>query len=143
MRITELFASDIPKILAVYENNFSDGWKENMLISAFNEGRFLCIGMENEGEIIGVLTITVGETEADIEGVVTKKEHLRKGVAKALINYALEKLTAQKKEKVFLEVREGNISAINLYQSFGFKSISVRKKYYFDGENALVMLKEI
>ena len=41
-----------------------------------------------------------------------------------------------------LEVRESNQKAIKLYQKFGFKTASVREKYYGDGENALVMFSK-
>ena len=41
-------------------------------------------------------------------------------------------------EKVLLEVRESNISAINLYSKCGFKEINRRKNYY-DGEDAIIM----
>ena len=44
---------------------------------------------------------------------------------------------------VFLEVRESNACAIGLYKKFAFNEIAVRKKYYPDGENAVVMKKEI
>ena len=39
----------------------------------------------------------------------------------------------------FLEVKENNKTAIKLYQKFGFKTESIREKYYSDGQNALVM----
>jgi ribosomal-protein-alanine N-acetyltransferase len=40
----------------------------------------------------------------------------------------------------FLEVREGNMAAIRLYQQFGFEKIGKRKKYYAEtNEDALVM----
>jgi ribosomal-protein-alanine N-acetyltransferase len=40
---------------------------------------------------------------------------------------------------IVLEVREDNTSAISLYQKYGFQKIDIRKNYYKDGENALVM----
>ena len=44
---------------------------------------------------------------------------------------------------ITLEVRESNISAISLYEKFGFTSIGQRKNYYQDnGENALIMFTE-
>jgi ribosomal protein S18 acetylase RimI-like enzyme len=42
-----------------------------------------------------------------------------------------------------LEVRAGNNGAICLYQGFDFKIIGRRIKYYPDGEDALVMEREI
>jgi ribosomal-protein-alanine N-acetyltransferase len=41
-----------------------------------------------------------------------------------------------------LEVRASNQPAIELYRSFGFRSVAIRKKYYQD-EDALVMLADL
>ena len=35
-----------------------------------------------------------------------------------------------------------SLLSINLYKKMGFNAISVRKGYYDDGENAIVMIKE-
>ena len=56
---------------------------------------------------------------------------------------AESKLVSLGVNKVFLEVRSSNISAIALYEKKGYTKISVRKKYYADGEDALVMVKEL
>ena len=41
----------------------------------------------------------------------------------------------------YLEVRENNFAAIDLYNKFGFQQISLRKEYYSNGEDAIVMIK--
>lgn len=38
-----------------------------------------------------------------------------------------------------LEVRESNVAAIRMYQHFGFRQVGVRKRYYENDENALVL----
>ena len=40
---------------------------------------------------------------------------------------------------VTLEVRVSNEPAIALYRSFGFEEAGIRKRYYGDGEDALIM----
>ena len=45
------------------------------------------------------------------------------------------------KTSVFLEVKEGNFPAINLYQKAGFQQIAIRQNYYGDGKNAVIMKK--
>ena len=40
-----------------------------------------------------------------------------------------------------LEVREANVAAQNIYKRLGFEQVAVRKSYYKDGENAVVMIK--
>ena len=48
-----------------------------------------------------------------------------------------------KANDIFLEVRESNIAAIQLYKRYHFEQVGVRKSYYQDGENAIVMKKSL
>ena len=45
-------------------------------------------------------------------------------------------------KKITLEVKASNTKALNFYYKNGFTKIDVRKKYYKDGEDALVLMKE-
>lgn len=131
------------KISEFFKDNFSDGWTEDMLVSAFDTGRFKCLSAVVDGETVGMITFSYADDSADIEDIVVKKSERKKGYGKALLDTAFNEIKNDRITKIFLEVRENNIPAINLYEKFGFNKISVRKKYYSDGENAIVMLKEI
>ena len=48
-----------------------------------------------------------------------------------------------KDANVFLEVKRTNFPAVNLYLSFGFQEINIRKDYYSDGEDAIEMVKKV
>ncbi|NLV24899.1 MAG: ribosomal protein S18-alanine N-acetyltransferase [Deltaproteobacteria bacterium] len=61
----------------------------------------------------------------------------RRGVARRLLENAL--FHGEKVRLAFLEVRIGNAGAIALYRSCGFRESGVRKAYYGDGEDALLM----
>ena len=143
MKIVDLFASDIEKILLLYQDNFADGWNKAMLESAFSSNRFLAIGIEEEQSLIGVITCSFNDFDADIEGVTIDKEFRRNGFAKALLGLLEVKLKEKNIEKVFLEVRESNTPARQLYSGAGYSEINVRKKYYSDGEDAVIMAKEL
>lgn len=143
MTIEKLSADAVDKIVSLYGSDFEDGWNERMLLSSFNGGRFLCYGAFIDGVLVGVITLTVGLDDADIESVFTLRSARRKGVADALILTAVSDLKDLGKKNVLLEVRESNIPAKNLYFKHGFNQISVRKKYYSDGENAIILAKEI
>ena len=143
MIIQKLSVDAVDQIISLYGSDFDDGWNKNMLLSSFNGGRFLCYGAFIDGALVGAITLTVGLDDADIESVFTLKSARRKGVADALIERAIDELKNLGKKGVLLEVREGNTPAKNLYFKHGFKQISVRKKYYQDGENAVILAKEI
>lgn len=130
-------------IATLFSLELPDGWTESMIISAFNTGRFNALGAYDGDKLIGAITFSYSTDTADIEDVAVLREYRRSGVALNLIDQALEKIRENKKEKVFLEVRAGNTPAINLYLKVGFTNLSVRKKYYDDGEDAVVMVKEI
>lgn len=138
-----LTEKNVPEIVELYQAHFSDGWNENMLRSAFGGGRFLSIGAYSTETLVGVVTCTKNFDDADIEGIVVGLEFRRKGVASVLIDLAHKELALAGAKKVFLEVRASNFRAIKLYEKHGYLQISVRKKYYSDGEDALVMVKEI
>lgn len=80
--------------------------------------------------------------EADLEIVLVAKERRRQGLGGALMDALMAECAARELKKLFLEVRESNLPAVSLYKKYGFEKISQRKKYYGDGENADVMLKE-
>ena len=46
-------------------------------------------------------------------------------------------------KKVFLEVRVSNAAAMSLYLKNGFKGVYARTRYYPDGEDCLVMVREL
>ena len=138
-----LTAENSREIAEFFKENFDDGWTETMLRSGFDSGRFYAIGGYEKGELVGVITLSLSVDTADVEDVVTKKESRRSGVGTFLMGEALSFVKNLGRERVLLEVRQSNLPAVNLYGKFGFKEISVRKNYYKDGENALVMVKEI
>ena len=113
-----------------------------MLESAF-DNNYNAFGVIENGELVAYIGFDLGLFEYEFQTVLVNPLYRKKGLAKALIGKMLDMAKQNNIESIFLEVREQNESAINLYQGLGFKVISKRNKYYFDGENALVMKKEI
>lgn len=80
--------------------------------------------------------------EADINNIAVKKEYRGKGYGKMLMNALIEDAKKQNIKAMTLEVRVTNKSAIALYKKLGFKEAGIRKKYYSDNEDALIMWLE-
>ena len=77
--------------------------------------------------------------EADIMNVVTKKDIRNSGVGSALFSAIIDYAKSNKVKKITLEVNENNLSAIHLYEKFGFVKIAERKKYYNGTDTAIIM----
>ncbi|MBE5749498.1 MAG: ribosomal-protein-alanine N-acetyltransferase [Clostridiales bacterium] len=143
MNFKSLDSSFAKSIAEFFSKNFSDGWNEDMLLSAFSLREFFAVGAFFDDSLVGVVTFTFSIDTADIEDIVTDKNYRRKGIGKDLLKIAEHTIKEKSISKIFLEVRESNNPAIGLYTNAGYKRLSVRKKYYSDGENAVVMVKEI
>lgn len=67
-------------------------------------------------------------------------EYRRAGIGWALVTLGLNAMIVKENVgEVYLEVRESNSAAINLYKKFGMEVVGEVDKYYEDGEKAYVM----
>ena len=71
--------------------------------------------------------------------IVVKKSKRNEGIGSKLLNKILEIAAAKNAKTITLEVNEKNLPAIKLYQKFGFEKVGLRKKYYYNTENAIIM----
>ena len=92
-----------------------------------------------DNKYVGFLIYQVLYEAAEIIDIFVLDEYRNIGIGKALINKMLEN---KQIEKVTLEVKKDNKNAIMLYNSLGFKPVSIRKGYY-EGVDAILMLKEV
>ncbi len=65
-----------------------------------------------------------------------------KHIGSSLLQKLIDLASSKKLKNITLEVREDNEKAIYLYQKYGFKIVSLRKKYYND-VNGILMEKEL
>lgn len=63
------------------------------------------------------------------------------GLGGALLAAVLEAARDQGAGRLFLEVAAGNMPARRLYESVGFEMIGMRRAYYRNGDDAIVMAR--
>jgi len=90
-------------------------------------------------EPIGYLIYLENSYEIEILRIGVVADFRRKGIANQLLDF-LESL--RKTKEILLEVKSENFAAIELYQKKGFINFAVRKRYYPDGTDAILMKKE-
>lgn len=97
----------------------------------------------NGDEIIGGVDYKHTYTESDLLFIYIKKEYRGNNYSKYLLDESFKELKKIGIKKVFLEVDTENHVAYNLYKSYGFKEISIRKNYYSNSHDAIIMEKEV
>lgn len=115
-------------------------WTEEQLFKLLEAGNSIMLAAIQEEQIAGVLVASTTTVESDIYMVVVGEDYKRQGIGQQLFHQLIVDCTAQGLETIFLEVRESNTPAFNLYKSLGFEEIGRRRAYYSGPiEDALMM----
>jgi ribosomal-protein-alanine N-acetyltransferase len=139
LTIREARMGDLESIYSIEEKSFLDPYPRGLLKAFFfMPGAYLSavVGSEVVGYAVGVIRYgTVGH----IVSLAVLEECRGKGIGARLLEKLMDGLAALGAEDMRLEVRESNIKAKSLYRAAGFQEKEIIKKYYADGESALVM----
>ncbi|MGN0804588.1 MAG: ribosomal protein S18-alanine N-acetyltransferase [Candidatus Coproplasma sp.] len=120
-----------------------EDWSYKTLVSLFENPNYTMLVAEEGGEVIGYGCICVVCENCDLENVLVAEEYRRSGIGKTLMNALIQNAEERGAEKIFLEVRVSNAPAMRMYLGLGFKGVYARSRYYSDGEDCLVMCKEL
>jgi ribosomal-protein-alanine N-acetyltransferase len=77
--------------------------------------------------------------EAEILTLATVEHARRRGIGRRVLAAGLDWAATAGAVRIFLEVSEGNAPARALYSAAGFTACGVRRRYYPDGSDALVL----
>lgn len=144
MKLREWKYEDILKISEMEKECFpKEPWSYKMLVSSFEEESFHGVLAEEDGEIVGYGGITHAVDSADVDNIAVVEHYRNSGIGTAVLNELLKYAEKKGAKKVFLEVRVSNSVAMALYIKCGFKGVYARTRYYSDGEDCLVMVKDL
>ena len=115
-----------------------DQWEREL-----NRKDVRALAIFKEENIIGVCVFQLIYDEAELHYIAIHPKFLRRGFGKVLFSEFINISEKYFIKKIFLEVSAKNLSAINFYESFDFKTYRVRKNYYKDGSDAILKAKII
>ncbi len=133
---------DIAGILKI-ESEGSARWKRDFFETELNTDFSLFLVALMDETIIGFAVAWDIPGEIQLQNIAVDKDYRREGCGTKLIESIYRLLEHKHPERILLELRISNIPALKFYRSLGFKKTGIRKNYYGDGDDALLMEKEI
>ena len=146
LQILELLNEDIDAILPLENELYHKPWQKKDYEYELNDNPFayyLKLIDKDSNEIMGFIGFWIKFEQAEITKVSIAKKYQGYKLSKLLMADAENRIRLAECENITLEVRVSNVVAINLYKSCGFNIVATRKKYYENGEDAYLMLKEL
>lgn len=142
--IRKMLVEDAPAVAAIEVRSFSEPWPEFEFVKAVEDRNYCYLVAAHSKEVVGYAGAIVSIDEADVTNIAVKTDFRNQGVGEELLKHLLIQVELRGVDKVFLEVRESNESAISLYRKYGFYQIGKRPGFYKRPiENALLMRKDI
>jgi ribosomal-protein-alanine N-acetyltransferase len=141
IKISNMKLSDLEEISNNLETDFDDFWNYNIFKSELENPNAKYIVAKFNNKIVGFAGIIYVLDEADISNIVVHKNFRNKKIGSLLLKSLIDLAYSINLKTLNLEVRESNVSAIKLYDKFGFEVCGIRKNYYNNTENAILMKK--
>ena len=143
IEICGLLREHLPTVAEIESECFSEPWSQKSLELLLTENNFGIVAVCGT-DVIGYGGMTTVLDEGAVTNIAVSKDFRKMGVGRRIVERMLLKAEQMGVSQVFLEVRESNAPAINLYTSLGFESCGIRKGFYKNpSENAIQMKKEL
>lgn len=143
IKISPMTLDDIKLIKPNFESNFDRFWNITNLENDFNNPNSSYFIAKLDDEIVGFAGILKICDEANIMNIVTRSNKRHLGVGERLLKELISSAKKQNLKSITLEVNVNNYPAIHLYEKFNFKRIGLRKKYYNNTDDAIIMTLEV
>ena len=139
--IRKMALEDVPSVIELEQKSFSLPWPERSFrfeLTANPASR--CWVAELDGKIVGMIVVWLVIDEAHVATIATHPDLRRRGIGTKLLSHALRQMIDEGARSSFLEVREHNVSAQQMYRKFGYEISGRRPRYYRDNnEDAILM----
>lgn len=131
--------ADAARAAQIERETFSLPWSEKAFCDAVRDENALFLVAE-ESDIVGYIGMYLTPPEGEITNVAVAETCRGRGVGGRLVGAMQAEAAKRGVDRIYLEVRFGNATAIHVYESAGFREIGVRRGFYeFPREDARVM----
>ena len=141
LTIRKMTLDDVPAVVDLDHKSFSLPWPERSFRFELTDNpASRCWVAELDGQVVGMIVVWLLVDEAHVATIATHPDFRRRGIAKRLLAYALQKLIDQGAHSSFLEVRESNLAAQEMYRKFGYIETGRRRRYYKDNDEDAILM---
>jgi len=136
-------AADLPVLAVLERQGFSEPWSRGLLAEELRQpGSLVLIALE-AGETVAYAAFRRAADEAELLRVAVDPERRGRGIGRGLVLSGLDRLAGAGVARCFLEVRPQNSAARALYDRLGFRRVGLRRAYYPDGSDALILSRQL
>ena len=132
----------LPGIMPIENASYPKPWTLNVFnneIEMMRRAERTYLVAREGAAVVGYAGMMYAVDDAHVTNIAVGRDHQRRGVATRLLAELAWTAVERGSTAMTLEVRVSNVAAQQLYRRFGFEAAGVRKNYYENVEDAIVM----
>ncbi|RZU36999.1 [SSU ribosomal protein S18P]-alanine acetyltransferase [Fluviicoccus keumensis] len=130
LSLRAMTTADLPQVLAIERQVQFAPWSEKLFADGLERGHDCRVAVDAGERVAGFSVVQNILDEAHLLNIAVDPARQGQGVGRQLLTAVTESAAARQASMIFLEVRSGNLRAIDLYNRAGFNEIGLRKNYY-------------
>lgn len=143
MEIVFAESRHLDAIVEIERENFSLPWSKSSFEAELNCDSAVFLAAVEGEKTVGFAILRTFETEGEIYNIAVAAACRRHGTGDKLMLRLMDEASRRGVETVFLDVRESNTAARNMYKKHGFCDMSIRRGYYdAPKEDAVIMIRK-
>jgi [ribosomal protein S18]-alanine N-acetyltransferase len=142
MTVRPMTEPDLDQVMELEQAIFPSPWRRSFFLSDLNRSQGLSVVAEDEGVILGY-AVAWGTEETHLANLAVSEDERGKGIGGKLLDEVVAFARRSKANSLYLEVRVSNTIARKFYSERGFVPTYLRKRYYENGEDAVIMEREV
>lgn len=133
---------DVDRVVSIETEAFTSPWKADTFLSLIDRpGAELHVLEHADDGLIGYAVLWCVLDQGELANIAIAPDFRGRRYGSELMGRILDVARGRGVESMYLEVRSSNRAAANLYRTFGFAEIGVRRDYYDSPkEDALMMM---
>jgi len=134
MEIRKCRHDDIPSVMKIESLSFKYPYPSSIFYNYLDRNFYVA---EEDGKVVGY---AIGDARRHlIVSIAVHPDYRRRGIGTKLMESILKNMHGY----AILQVRASNNEAIKFYKKLGFIEKELLKGYYIDGEDAILMFKNL
>lgn len=139
LRVELLKREHLSAVHAIEVARFSHPWSCDALVGEWEKSVTYAPGVFLGEELIAYAFVSLIAPEAELNNIAVHPSYGGMGVATLLLKHIREVCSRRGINRLLLDVNVNNKAALALYRRCGFTEDGIRKKYYRDGGDAVLM----
>lgn len=140
VQIRWLIFRDFDEVLTIEHDSFPYPWSLDDFLRCLRSRN--CIGMvaEARGQVLGYMIYGSHRAHLELLNFAVHPDRRREGIGSRMVLKIQEKLSAQRRQMVAIEIREQNTAALLFFRHHGFRAVAIqRAPYDEDDEDGITM----